>query len=224
MKKTKKSQHVKPRHGRRSKIVSFFRRLKVSVKKSLKSTTRFCKKVCGFFNEHIFLFIVILFIVYALLYPNMWKALLPYSPDSNISFKSIFDALLFFLLAIFFIRFLKKFLFTRVFSFLRVSEGVKVSFTTLIGYAGFVIALFLSLSILGVDLKNMAIVFGALSVGIGFGLQNIVNNFVSGLVILFERPIEIGDWVVVKGNEGIVRRINIRSTEIETFDRATVVM
>lgn len=103
-------------------------------------------------------------------------------------------------------------------------QGARDAMVTITGYVMFLIALLAGMSAAGFDFGNIAIIAGALSVGIGFGLQNIVNNFVSGLILLFERPVRKGDWVVVNGTEGVVKDIQIRSTRIETFDRSDVIV
>jgi potassium-dependent mechanosensitive channel len=102
--------------------------------------------------------------------------------------------------------------------------GLRNSIRTSLGYVGFVIAAGLALSYLGLNFERLALIAGALSVGIGFGLQSIVNNFVSGLILLWERAVRVGDWIVVGGDQGFVRRIKVRATEIETFDRAQVII
>jgi potassium efflux system protein len=106
----------------------------------------------------------------------------------------------------------------------RLDAGLQNSIAALTGYSALVAVLALALGALGIDLQKIALIAGALSVGIGFGLQSVVSNFVCGLIMLAERPIRVGDWVVVKNDEGWVRRISVRATEIETFDRATVII
>lgn len=180
-------------------------------------------------NRYLLLIIAGVLGAYLYFYPNvlnnMWANLRAYSGnDTTITFEALFQATLFFLCASYILHRGRQIIEKKLFCKLRVDTGVKHSILTLLSYFAWILVGMLTLSILGINLKNLAIVFGALSVGIGFGLQNIVNNFVSGIIILFERPLKEGDWVVINGQEGIVKDVRIRATLLETFDRSNILI
>jgi small-conductance mechanosensitive channel len=142
----------------------------------------------------------------------------------KISLVRILIGIVLFTALLFATRLIQRWLRDRVLAQSRMDSGVANSIDTAVGYGGIAMAALLSVSYAGFDITSLAIVAGALSVGIGFGLQSIVNNFVSGLILLVERPIKVGDWIVVGDQQGNVRRISVRSTEIETFDRASLIV
>jgi potassium-dependent mechanosensitive channel len=121
-------------------------------------------------------------------------------------------------------RYVTRWLERRVLVDTQFDKGVQNSLRAMAGYIGYSLAALFALTAAGLDFSNLAIVFGALGVGIGLGLQSITNNFVSGLILLAERPIRVGDWVVTTAGEGIVKKINVRSTEIETFDSCSIIV
>ena len=142
----------------------------------------------------------------------------------NITPTRLATALLAFAVTLHLSRYIKNHVVPHGLKYTKLDRGAREAVASLVGYLGIIIAILIALSITGVKMQNIAIIAGALSVGIGFGLQNIVNNFISGLILLFERPIRRGDWIVTGDTEGYVKSINIRSTQIETFDRADVIV
>jgi potassium-dependent mechanosensitive channel len=144
--------------------------------------------------------------------------------DVTIAPATVVFAILIFVLGFAVTRIIQRWLDTTFLPATDLDAGLRNSISTAFGYLGFFVAAALAFSYLGLSLDKIAIVAGALSVGIGFGLQSVVNNFVSGLILLWERPIRVGDLVVVGDGEGHVKKINVRATEIETFDRSTIIV
>jgi len=137
---------------------------------------------------------------------------------------AVFGAFAVFLLGLLATRALQRWLHERYLPTTALDPAMRSSVTTLLGYAGMVVVFAFALSELGLSVERIAWVASALSVGIGFGLQAVVQNFVSGLILLVERPVKVGDWVGIGDIEGDIRRINVRATEIQLGDRSTVIV
>jgi potassium efflux system protein len=142
----------------------------------------------------------------------------------TLTFSNILLALIVLVIGISIANLFTRWLDGRVLSETQLDTGVRDSIRKATSYLGIALAAIAALTAAGLQFSNLALIAGALGVGIGFGLQSIVNNFVSGLILLAERPVKVGDWIQLATGEGLVKRINVRSTEIETFDNCTIIV
>ncbi len=142
----------------------------------------------------------------------------------RISLVAIVFGILVFIVSYSLVKMFRSHLMQNAFTHLEVDEGIRHSLDSFVNFIGIVLSLLFAIMAMGGDLTNLTVIAGALSVGIGFGLQNVINNFVSGIIILFERPFKVGDWVNIAGEEGKIKQINIRSTELETFKKTSVIV
>jgi potassium-dependent mechanosensitive channel len=137
---------------------------------------------------------------------------------------SVVGVILVLYLGFFLSRLIRALMLARIFPRTALDTGAQYTIATTLHYVILILTGMIALNILGFPLTNLALVAGALGVGIGFGLQNIVNNFLSGLILLFERPIKVGDILVIDGQWGTVKEIRVRSTIFETFDKYVLII
>jgi potassium efflux system protein len=137
---------------------------------------------------------------------------------------AVLNALVVFGLGLLVVRVIKRWLSEQLLPKTTLDKGMQNSIVTLLGYVAVVTVFALALKTADVSLQSITWIASALSVGIGFGLQAIVSNFISGLILLAEQPVKVGDWVSMPGVEGDIRRINVRATEIQLSDRSTMIV
>ena len=142
----------------------------------------------------------------------------------HISITSILLGILCFAISMYIFKLLRNSFDSGNLSKIEMNEGIRSSIISLLGFFGFIFSFILAIAVMGGSLRSITIIAGALSFGAGLGLQNVVSNLVAGLTILFERPIKVGDWVIVDGQEGIVKKINMRSTELETWSKSNIII
>jgi small-conductance mechanosensitive channel len=144
--------------------------------------------------------------------------------QTPVTLTSLILFLSFFVIFVLLSRWITKMLGSKVLSRLHIEEGTRYNFERVVYYTLVIIGAVLAFQFIGINLTGLAVIFGLLSVGIGFGLQNITSNFVAGLILLFERPVAVGDRVTVGDAEGDVVEINIRSTTIRTMNNIAIIV
>lgn len=142
----------------------------------------------------------------------------------NLTIWSIFYLLVLLFLLFFVTSKIRNWIVYKVLAKSTIELGVRIAVGTIVRYLAVLIGLFVILQTLGIDLSSVTILAGALGIGIGFGLQNVTNNFVSGLIILFERPIKVGDRIEVGEINGDVTQISMRATTIVTNDNISIIV
>ena len=143
---------------------------------------------------------------------------------TRISVGSVIAALVVVYVTFILSRIVSKFLIDRELKRRRLEKGVIISISALLHYGLLVIGFLFALMVMGFDLTKITIILSALGVGIGFGMQNIANNFVSGLILLIERPVRVGDYIELNGTWSEIKRIGLRSTRVTTFDNADIIV
>lgn len=182
------------------------------------------KKLYRFTKRFTLPIIVFLFLIYCFSDKELWTDFRGYLYSFQDPIRRSVLAIMIFLSVTYILHLGRNLFLPRLFRHLHLNENTENSVVSVTRYLSVFIASLTALSVLGVNLKSLGLLVSALSIGLGFGLQHIVNNFISGILILFERPFRIGDWIVLNDKEGIVRKINIRSTELETFDKALIII
>lgn len=158
---------------------------------------------------------------------NAWEALTGYSwtiASYQFSLAVMLQVALVFYLSLEVSWLLQAILDRQLFVRRSYDRGVRDAVKKLLHYTLVLIGFLFAVSVAGFELRNFMVLAGAFGIGIGFGLQDIVNNFLSGIILLFERPIKVGDGVLVDGDYGTVLRIGLRSTVVETLDQAELIV
>ena len=158
------------------------------------------------------------------IYKVMNFPLFPIGQNSTITFTSILVFIMVIVAFSILAKMITRVILKKILAQTTLEEGVQFTFTRITNYLMLVIGAIVAFQFIGVDLSGIVVILGFLSVGIGFGLQNLTSNFISGIMLLFERHVQIGDRVTVAGTEGDVEEINIRSTTVRTLNNVSIIV